>query len=70
MGGVLVEALLIAASLATASHPGVAILAASAQLKPDTIIQVSRINHWLSKKIQKRKKDKPVNKLDNEIQEM
>lgn len=50
MGGVFVEALLIAASLATASHPGVAILAASAQLKPDTIIQVSQINHWLSKK--------------------
>lgn len=50
MGGVLVEALLIAASLATASHPGVAILAASAQLKPETIIQVSHINHSLSKK--------------------
>lgn len=50
MGGVLVEALLIAASLATASHPGVAILAASAQLKPDTITQGSQFNHCSSRK--------------------
>jgi hypothetical protein len=49
MGGVFVEALLIAASLATASHPGVAILAASAQLKPDTIPQQSQFNHLLSR---------------------
>jgi hypothetical protein len=49
MGGVFVEALLIAASLATTSHPGVAILAASAQLKPDTITQRSQFNHLLSR---------------------
>lgn len=34
MGGQLIEALRIAASLATISHPGVAILAASPRLYP------------------------------------